>query len=113
LSHFAGPPAGDIEEPVIHRKVDIADQRRHGAKALKQRRQLLFWGGLRWNDRGLFGMEFSTVAPPGPDRGFQVGRVDHDADEAVLANRIVGGSHLQRHLMVGAEVDGLHVSPLP
>src|SRR5262249_27444810 len=34
LAHLAGSPAGDVEEPVVHGKVDIGDQRRHCAKRL-------------------------------------------------------------------------------
>src|ERR1700732_2410407 len=57
--------------------------------------------------------KLAALAPPGPDRPFEVGGVDHDTQEAVLANRIVSGPHFQRHLMVGAEIDRLDVSPLP
>src|SRR5262245_15811173 len=34
LTHLAGSPASDVEEPVIHGKVDVSDQRRHCAKRL-------------------------------------------------------------------------------
>src|SRR6202047_11555 len=61
----------------------------------------------------LLDVKLAALAPPGPDRPFEVGGVDHDTQEAVLANRIVSGPHFQRHLMVGAEIDRLDVSPLP
>ena len=113
LTHLAGAPAGDVEKLVVHRQVDVGDQRRHRAKALQQRRQLILRRGL-WRDRRrLLDVELAALAPPGPDRAFEVGGVDHDAEEAVFANRIVRGPHFQRHLMVGAEIDGLHVSPGP
>ena len=56
---------------------------------------------------------FAAVAPPGPDRAFEIRAVDHDAQEPVLAYRIVRGSHLERHLMVGAKIDRLDVAPGP
>jgi hypothetical protein len=49
-------------------------------------------------------------APPGPDRTFEVRCVDYDAEEAMLPRGIVGRPHLERHLMIGAEIDGLHVA---
>jgi hypothetical protein len=32
LTHLTSSPAGDVEEPVIHREVDVGHQRRHRAK---------------------------------------------------------------------------------
>jgi hypothetical protein len=51
--------------------------------------------------------------PPGLDRAFQVCGVDHDAEEAVLSDGIMRRPHLERHLVVGAEVDRLHAGPSP
>ena len=34
LLQVAGAPAGDVEEPVVHRQVDVGDQRRHALKPL-------------------------------------------------------------------------------
>lgn len=79
-------------------------------KPLKQRRELLLWRRLGRDRRRLLRMEFSAFAPPGPDRGFEIRGVDHNAYKAVFANRIVRRPYLQRHLMIGAEVDGLHVA---
>ena len=39
-------PAGDVQEPVVEREIDVGDQRRHGLEALQQRRQLFGIGGL-------------------------------------------------------------------
>ena len=55
-------------------------------------------------------MELAALAPPGPDRAFEVGGVDDHAEEAVFLDRIVRRADLQRHLVVGAQVDGLHVA---
>ena len=55
-------------------------------------------------------MELAVFAP-GPDRAFEIGRVDHDADEPVFARRVVRGPHFERHLMIRAEIDRLHVAP--
>ena len=72
-----------------------------------------FGRGLGRDRRRLLDVKLAALAPPGPDRAFEVGGVDHDAHEAVLANRIVRRAHFQRHLMVGAEIDGLDISPGP
>ena len=40
LLHVAGAPAGDVEEAVVHRQVDVGDERRHRLEALQQRRQV-------------------------------------------------------------------------
>ena len=45
LAHLAGAPAGDVEKLVVHGQVDIGHQRRHCAKALQKRRQLVFRRG--------------------------------------------------------------------
>jgi hypothetical protein len=88
-------------------------KRRHGTEPLQQRWQLVFGRRLRWDRRRLFDVELAAFSPPGPDRAFEVRGVDHDAQEAVLAHRIVCGPHLQRHLVVGTEIDRLDVSPGP
>ena len=47
----------------------------------------------------------SSVAVPQPDRGGQVLDADHHADEAPGLARVVGGPHLEHHLVLVAEVD--------
>ena len=37
--------------------------------------------------------------------------VDYDTHETVLAYRIMRGSHLKRHLVIGAKIDRLDVAP--
>src|SRR5215813_3465318 len=39
LVQVAGPPARHVEEAVVHRKIDVGDERRHRAKTLEHRRQ--------------------------------------------------------------------------
>src|SRR3984885_12415029 len=89
LTHLARSPTGDVEELVVEREVDVANQRRHGAEALQQGRQLLFGRGFRRDCRCLFDMELAVLAPPSPNRAFQIGRVDHDAQKAIFAHRIM------------------------
>ena len=60
-----------------------------------------------------FRWELAAFAPPGPDRTFKVRGVDHDAQEPILANRVVRGAHFERHLVIGAKVDGLDIAPGP
>jgi hypothetical protein len=113
LTHLAGAPAGDVEKLVIHGEVDVGDQRRHCAKPLQQRRQLLLRRGLGWDRRGLLDVKLAALAPPGPDRAFEICGVDHDAQKAVLANGIMRGTDFQRHLVVGAEIDRLDIAAIP
>ena len=110
LPQLTRAPAGHIEKTVVQRQVDVADQRRHGAEALEQSRQQRRIRGLGWDDRRLLRVELAAFAIPGPDRAFEVGRVDDHAEEAVLPRRVVRRPQLQRHLMVRAEVDALHMT---
>ncbi len=111
LAHLAGAPARHVEEAIIERQVDVGHERRHGAESLQQRRQFVGRGRLGRDRRGLLHMELAAFAPPGPDRAFEIRRVDHDADEPVFAHRVVRGPHLERHLVMRAEIDRLHVAP--
>jgi hypothetical protein len=58
-------------------------------------------------------VELAAFAPPGPDRALKVRGVDYDAQEPVLADGIVRGPHLKRHLVIGAEIYRLDVAPSP
>ena len=109
LAHFACAPAGHVEEAVIERQVDIRHKGRHGFEALQQRRQLIFLGRLRRNGRRLLAMERAAFAPPCPDRAFEIRAVCDHPGETVFLDRVMGGTDLERHLMIGAEIDGLHV----
>lgn len=110
LAHLAGAPAGHIEEAIVERQVDVGHERRYRAESLEQRRQFIGRGRLRGDRRGFLHMELAAFAPPRPDRAFEIGRVDHDADEPVFARRVVRGPHFERHLVLRAEIDRLHVA---
>src|ERR1700733_5136348 len=111
LTHLACSPARDVEELVVQREVDVADQRRRRAKALQQRRQLLFGRRLRQDCRCLLDMELAVLAPPRPNRAFKIGCVNDDTQKTVFADRVMRRADFERHLVIGAEIDRLHVAP--
>ena len=111
LAHLTGAPARDIKEAVIHGEIDVRDKGRDCSKPLKNWWQLLFRRWLRRDRRRFLDVKLAAFSPPGPDRAFKVRRVDNDAQEAVFAHGIVRRAHLEHHLMVGAEIDGLNVAP--
>jgi hypothetical protein len=113
LTHLASCPAGDVEESVIQGEVDVGHHRRHCAKPLQEGWQLVLGRRFGRDRRRLLDVELAVFAPPSPDRAFEVCGVDHDAQEPVLAYRIVRGSHLERHLVVRAKIDRLDVVPGP
>ena len=82
LLELAGAPAGHVEELVIHRQVDVGDQRRHGAERLQRRRQRVRVRGLGRDGDHLVGAPGAVLAAPPPDRGGQVVRADRRVDEA-------------------------------
>src|SRR4029434_6931458 len=111
LTHLAGSPAGDVKELIIHGEVDVCHKRWYRAEPLQERWQLIL---VRWfgrDRRRLLDVEFAVFAPPGPDRSFEIRCVDYDTHETVLAYRIMRGSHLKRHLVIGAKIDRLDVAP--
>ncbi len=110
LTHLPRAPAGNVEEPVVQGQVNVGDQRRHRSEALEQWRQIIGICGLGRDCRGLLRVELTVLPPPRPDRALEVGGVDDDAAEAVLTGRVVGWPHLQGHLVILTEVDGLHVA---
>src|SRR5579862_3936515 len=114
LAQFAGPPARDVEEAIVERQVDVAHQWRDRTEPLQERRQIVGIGRFRRDRHRLLRAELSVaLAIPREDRRFEIRGVDDDADEAVFANRIVRGTHFERHLVVRAEVDRLHVLARP
>src|ERR1700733_1665784 len=56
-------------------------------------------------------MELADFAPPSPNRAFQVRGVDYDTQKTVLAHRVMRRADFERHLVVGAEIDRLHIAP--
>ena len=109
LLQLAGTPAGHVEEPVVDREVDVGDERRHRSEGLQRGRQPVGVGGLGRDGDDLLDLPLVAVAEPAPDRSGQVLGGDHDADEAPGRLRVVRRADLQRHLMLGAEVDALQV----
>src|SRR5258707_827320 len=87
----------------------IAEENRGAVAALEA--DLVLGRRFGRDGRRLLDVELAALAPPGPDRAFEVCGVDHDTQEPVLTYRIVRGPHLQRHLVVGAEIDRLDVAP--
>ena len=79
LTHLAGSPAGDVQEFVIHREVDVGHQRRHCANPCRRGGSWSLLADLGRDRRRLLDVELAAFAPPGPDRAFEVRGVDHDA----------------------------------
>src|SRR6202021_1051266 len=83
LLEFAGAPARDVEELVVHGQREVGDQRRNRTEALQQRRQQLGRGGLGGNGDHLGGRPLAVLLVPQPDRGGQVLDADHPPAEPV------------------------------
>src|SRR5436190_880877 len=84
LALFARAPARHVKIFVVEREIDVADQRRHRAETLQQRWQQFLVGGLGRDDGGLLDLESAVLAPPGPDRAFEISGIDDDDDEAIF-----------------------------
>ena len=110
LTQLAGSPTGHVQKFVVEREVDIRHQRRNGTEAFQKRRQHVRVRLFRRDRCGFLDPEFFAVTPPGPDRTFEIGRVDDNAEEAVFAGGIVCGTHFEGHLVIGAEIDRLNVA---
>jgi hypothetical protein len=111
LPHFARAPARDVKPAVVEREIDIRDQGRHRFEALQQGRQLLRFGRLGGNLYDLSHVPVALVAGPQPDRAGEVLERDHDAGEAVALPGVVGGSELERQLLLFAEIEHLLMTP--
>jgi hypothetical protein len=68
LSEIAGSPAGDVEEPVVDRQIDIGNERGDCLEAFEQRRPDIRIGGFGGNLDDLLDRLFVAIAIPGPDR---------------------------------------------
>src|SRR5215510_5578894 len=77
-----------------------------GGTALKS----LSWvGRFGRNFDDLFDVPRAVVAMPEPNRGGQIlNRNDH-ANEAVSLPRVMRGTHLENHLLLAAQIEGLHM----
>ena len=112
LDHVSGAPAGNVEEAVVHRQVDVGDQRSDGLEALQHRRQQVGIGGLGRDLDDLFHRPFVAVAIPGPDRGREILEADDTADEAIGLGRIMCRAQFEHQLVLFAEVDLLQMLAL-
>ena len=112
LLQVAGAPARHIEKAVVHRKIDVGDQRRAGAEALEHRRQHVGARRLGRDADDLLHRPLVAVAIPGPDRGREILQADHAVHEAVCLGRVVRRAQLEHQLMLLAEVDLLQVLAL-
>ena len=68
LAHLAGAAAGGIEKAVVHREIDIGDERRHGTEALQERRQPILFRGFGRGRRRLLDVERAAFTPIEPSR---------------------------------------------
>ena len=115
LLQLACAKARDIEESIVEREVDVGDERRRGAETLEERRQIV--GGRRLGgnlDRFVDAPGPASIVAfpvPHPDRRRQVLQAGDDADEAVGLVGIVRGTQLEHHLILGAELEFLQVTP--
>jgi hypothetical protein len=110
LAHLAGAPAGDIQEPVIETEVDVGDQRRHGPKALQQRRQVVLG---RWYRIGMVMVFLASKVPSSLRHQVQIApcRLVVSTTTPQKPYSFTGswaGPDFQRHLVVLAKIDGLY-----
>src|SRR5215472_18882783 len=68
LPQIAGTPTGRIEKTIVHREVDIGDERRHRLEPLEDWRKLVWIGRLGRDLDDLSDRPFVAVAVPDPDR---------------------------------------------
>ena len=107
LLELAGAPAGHVQPAVVHRQVDVGDQRRHRPERLEGRRQQLGVGRLGRDGDDLVGHPPVPVLLPEEDRPGEVLDADDHADEPPGLGRVVGRAELQHHLVLVAQVDPL------
>jgi hypothetical protein len=107
LLELAGAPARHIQPAVVHRQVDVADQRGHGPEGLQRGGQQVGVGRLGRDGDDLAGRPAVAVAEPGPDGPREVLHADDHAHDPPGLGRVVGWADLQHHLVGVAEVDTL------
>src|SRR5215211_8399497 len=88
LPHLPCTPAGDVEELVVQREVDVGDERGNRTEALEHRRQEVRAGGLCRDVYDLSDGPLAVLVVPQPDRGREVLQADDDAGEAVGPGRV-------------------------
>ena len=91
LLELAGAPARHVQPAVVHRQVDVADQRGHRPEGLEGRGQQVGVGRLGRDGDDLAGRPAVPVAVPEEDRPRQVLDADDHPDEPPGLGRVVGG----------------------
>lgn len=112
LQHLSGPPAGDVEKPIIKGEVDVSDQGRHSFETLEQGRELFGISRLGGDLDNLADLPFAGFVVPKPDRGTQILQRNHYTNEPVGFPWIMSRPHLEDHLLLLAQIKRLHVTPL-
>ena len=112
LQKLAGSPCRDIEEAVVEREVDVADQWRDRLETFQDWRQIIGIGRLSRDLDHLLRLPCAAVLVPGPDRGAEILQAGDDANEAERLARIMRRAQLEHHLLFGAEVDHLAMAAL-
>ena len=110
LLEFPGAPRRDVQKFVVEGQIDVGDQRRHGLESLEQWRKFVGIGGLGGNLDYFFYGPGVFFAVPQPDGSGQILQRDHHAGKSVGFGRIVRGAQLQYHLLLSAQIKGLHVA---
>ena len=113
LDELSGAPARHVEKAIVNRQIDIGYERCDGLETLEERRQLFrvrrFGGNL---DHSLHRPRTRSGVPvPQPDRRRQVLQRQDDAGESVGASWIVGRPQFEHHLLFGAEIELLQMTP--
>src|SRR5580704_5733378 len=112
LLQVTGAETRDVQKFVVEAQVDVGNQRRHRLERLERGRQQAFIGGLGGDFDHLANFPVAAVAIPQPNRGRQIlGRDDH-TDEAESLGRVVRWPQLERHLILGADVERLQMPPV-
>src|SRR5580700_9057599 len=109
LPEFARSPARYVEETIVQGKIDVRDQRRHGFESFEQGWKILGVCRLGGNFDHFPDGPVPVVAVPHPNRSGQILQRNDHPNKSVSLRRIVSRTKLQYHLLLGAQIQGLHV----
>src|SRR5215218_2605009 len=107
LTQLTCAPAGDVEELIVEREVDVAGQGRHRTEILQSGRQLVGFGRLCRDVYHLPDAPPAVVAIPEPYRRGEIFEIDDNAGKAVGLRGIVGRPKLQHYLILITQIEGL------
>src|SRR5579883_3072182 len=115
LPQLAGAPARYVKKAIIKTERDLRNQRRNRFELFQRRRQQIRIGRFGRDLDYLAGLPLPVAldAPPDPDPRRQILRRDNRADKTVSLRGIVRWTQLERHLMLGTEIDLLQMAPPP